>query len=93
VGERFAAPHLGGAALLEVDLETGFLHQIRATLAHLGHPVLGDRTYAPEPIASAAPRQMLHAARIAVDEIEAESPDPGDLGAALAALRGGTGAA
>lgn len=34
-----------GATLVEVELETGFLHQIRASLAHLGHPVLGDREY------------------------------------------------
>jgi len=33
------------ATLVEVALETGFLHQIRASLAHLGHPVLGDREY------------------------------------------------
>jgi 23S rRNA pseudouridine1911/1915/1917 synthase len=33
------------ATLVEVDLETGFLHQIRATLAHVGHPILGDSDY------------------------------------------------
>jgi 23S rRNA pseudouridine1911/1915/1917 synthase len=33
------------ASLLEIVLETGRYHQIRVQLAHLGHPVLGDRKY------------------------------------------------
>jgi 23S rRNA pseudouridine955/2504/2580 synthase len=33
------------ATLVEVDLETGRMHQIRAHAAHLGHPVLGDPKY------------------------------------------------
>ncbi|MEJ2038354.1 MAG: RNA pseudouridine synthase [Desulfosarcinaceae bacterium] len=32
-------------SLLEISLETGRRHQIRAQLAHLGCPILGDRTY------------------------------------------------
>jgi 23S rRNA pseudouridine1911/1915/1917 synthase len=77
------------ASLLEVELETGFLHQVRATLAHLGWPVLGDRTYGPDPSAdpSAADRQLLHAAGLAFDEIRAVAPDPPDLAEALARLR------
>lgn len=76
-----------GAALLEVGLETGFLHQIRVSLAHLGHPILGDRLYASPEVAARAPRQLLHAARLALQEIAVEAPDPPDLAAALAALR------
>ncbi len=75
------------ASLVEVRLETGFLHQIRAGFAHLGHPVLGDPTYGPEH-ADRAPRQMLHSARLAFEEIAAESPDPADLALLLAGLRG-----
>ena len=35
----------GGRSLLLVELETGRRHQIRVHLAHIGHPILGDRLY------------------------------------------------
>ena len=33
------------ASLLKIDLITGKTHQIRAHLAHIGHPILGDGKY------------------------------------------------
>jgi 23S rRNA pseudouridine1911/1915/1917 synthase len=68
----------GGATLVEVEPVTGFLHQIRVALAHLGHPVLGDGVYGAGG-AAPAPRLMLHAAAIGYREIEARSPDPADF--------------
>ncbi|MBO5052094.1 MAG: RluA family pseudouridine synthase [Clostridia bacterium] len=35
----------GGDALLEIDLLTGRTHQIRAHMAHVGHPLWGDGKY------------------------------------------------
>lgn len=61
-------------SVLRVDLETGFLHQVRAGLAHLGHPVVGDWLYrGPE-----APRLGLHAWRIQAESfgLQAEAPPP-----------------
>jgi 23S rRNA pseudouridine1911/1915/1917 synthase len=76
------------ATLVEVRPKTGFLHQIRATFAHLGFPIVGDRIYATAGDASGAPRQMLHAARLEFEEVAAASPDPADFAALCARLRG-----
>jgi 23S rRNA pseudouridine1911/1915/1917 synthase len=82
---------LRGATLIEIEPRTGFLHQIRASMAHLGHPLLGDARYggpvAPDPAAGGACRQMLHAAEIGLEEISAGAPDPPDLLACLDELR------
>jgi 23S rRNA-/tRNA-specific pseudouridylate synthase len=66
---------------------TGFLHQIRATLAHLGAPLAGDRTYGPARDATGATRHMLHAARVHYRDVEAESRDAPDFAALLERLR------
>ncbi len=76
------------ATLVDVKLETGFLHQIRATMAHIGHPVLGDLEYGGvgEEMPGRASRQMLHAAKLDLDEIRVEIPLPDDFEALLAEL-------
>jgi 23S rRNA pseudouridine1911/1915/1917 synthase len=48
------------ATLIECRLHSGRTHQIRVHLHHLGHPLLGDKVYAPR-LAEDFPRQMLHA--------------------------------
>jgi len=69
------------ATLVEVRLETGFLHQIRATLAHVGHPLLGDVEYGGPTVVDGLEiaRPMLHAAHLAVDEIDVEVVPPADF--------------
>lgn len=83
------------ASCVDVQLETGFLHQIRATMAHLGHPILGDREYGGASHVSGieVPRPMLHAAKLSVDEIAVEIPLPADFVAVLERLRGSKGPA
>ncbi len=44
--ERFGDPGDPVASLLACRLETGRTHQIRVHMAHAGHPLLGDATYA-----------------------------------------------
>lgn len=73
------------ATLVEVEPVTGFLHQIRVALAHLGHPVVGDAVYGGDS-ASAAPRLMLHAAAVRFSEIDVRSPDPLEFREALRSL-------
>ena len=65
--------------LLRLELHSGRTHQIRVHLEHIGHPVVGDPTYAgggsrrvsgaarrqAEALAQATPRQALHAAGLA----------------------------
>lgn len=74
-------------SLIEIELGTGFLHQIRAMFTHMGHPVVGDKLYGDATnIKLQAQRQMLHASYIKVMDIEAHSPDPEDFSALLKQL-------
>jgi 23S rRNA pseudouridine1911/1915/1917 synthase len=75
------------ASLIEVDLHTGFLHQVRAMMNALGHPVIGDRVYGDPSAAIDAPRQMLHAKSLAFEAIHAEAPMPVDMQQVLQSLR------
>ncbi|MFQ5512817.1 MAG: pseudouridine synthase [Myxococcota bacterium] len=64
---------IGDTTLLEVTLVTGVRHQIRAGLAQLGHPVLGDRLYG-SPLA--LERHLLHATSLRAPDLAADSPAP-----------------
>jgi len=76
VEERFGEGRkdFAPASLVKCRLETGRTHQIRVHMAHIGHPLVGDRDYGqafrtkanrlPEPLRAtvqAFPRQALHA--------------------------------
>ncbi len=46
VGDDYAG---GPISLLRLQAHTGRLHQLRVHLAHIGHPVIGDKIYGPDP--------------------------------------------
>jgi len=79
-----------GVTLLDVEISTGVMHQIRAHLAAIGHPVVGDRIYGNDPRPS--DRHLLHAQRLSYDQpatgerIVVESPLAEDFSAALQRL-------
>jgi tRNA pseudouridine32 synthase/23S rRNA pseudouridine746 synthase len=82
-----------GAALMQLDPETGRMHQLRVHLAHLGRPIAGDARYGGALVVGghAAPRLMLHAAALSFPhpsggEKRLEAPTPADMAELIAAL-------
>ena len=81
-----------GFTLVDVEIATGVLHQIRAHLAFIGHPLAGDDLYG-GPRLPGLSRHFLHAARLGFAHPSGgralfESPLPPDLSRALADVRG-----
>ena len=76
----------GGSNISQVTcrLETGRTHQIRAHLASLGHPLLGDTLYGGRAIEGAT-RQMLHAHQLQFEDpvrggsVEFTAPPAADM--------------
>jgi 23S rRNA pseudouridine1911/1915/1917 synthase len=97
-GAREARTHFTVLELLpadsyvEVRLETGRTHQIRAHFAAIGHPLAGDPTYGAGE-SHGLRRQFLHAHRLAFthpssgERLEFDSELPPELDAALALAR------
>jgi 23S rRNA pseudouridine1911/1915/1917 synthase len=83
----------GPVAVLRLRIETGRTHQIRVHLAHIGHPVVGDRTYGRQRAFPGADRQMLHAAQLGFTHprtgkaVEFKAPLPADMATLLAQWR------
>ncbi len=83
---------LASETYLQVRLETGRTHQIRAHFAAIGHPLIGDRTYGGVERYELQ-RQFLHAHRLAFTHPESgealsfDSELPTDLRTALDAAR------
>lgn len=84
--------HAERVSLLEVTLETGRTHQIRVHLAHLGHPIVGDRVYGGGGDVARSlglTRPFLHAWKLAFPHpdddhvVEVTDPLPADLAGSL----------
>jgi len=52
------------SARVKLKPKTGRSHQLRVHMLSLGHPILGDYFYAPEPILKKSQRLLLHASEI-----------------------------
>ena len=82
-----------GAALLELDPQTGRMHQLRVHLAALGRPIAGDARYGGALVVGghAVPRLMLHARALgfphpAGGTKRLEAAPPADMAGLIAAL-------
>ncbi len=76
---------IGSCCLVEAKPRTGRMHQIRIHMAHIGCPVIGDKTYWKGKLKIKIPRQMLHASSITLvhpsgeQEITFTAPLPEDF--------------
>jgi 23S rRNA pseudouridine1911/1915/1917 synthase len=86
----------GAYTLVELRLETGRTHQIRVHMAHIGHPVVGDRRYGPRRPDLGLEGQFLHAAVLGFRHprtgayLEFSAPLPRELAAVLERLESGS---
>lgn len=107
--DAWAVSRFASTDLLRLELHTGRTHQIRVHLESVGHPVVGDPVYGAggarritdagqaraRALEALAPRQALHAARLAFRHpvsgtpLELASPWPADLWPLLTAAAGG----
>jgi 23S rRNA-/tRNA-specific pseudouridylate synthase len=78
-----------GWSLVRAEICTGVTHQVRAHLAMVGHPLLGDRKYGGPPGPTVARRgQLLHASRLSIaDTIDVSADVPADFRRAYEHLR------
>jgi len=81
------------AALLELDPETGRMHQLRVHLASIGRPIAGDARYGGALVVAGqpVPRLMLHAAQLTFPhpsggDMRLKAPTPPDMLGLLATL-------
>lgn len=77
-----------GVSLLKIMPKTGRTHQIRAHMVHIGHPIVGDKTYSKKESRLGLKRMALHAHSISFKDMNGElkhvmAPFPGDFSSAI----------
>lgn len=98
-GGREAVTHIsvlerfGKYTYIKCTLQTGRTHQIRVHTKHLGHPILGDKTYGLKKEEFALSGQLLHAGEIKFihpqsgEEVSFTAPLPDDFKKTLEKIR------
>lgn len=82
---------IGVGSLVRLSMDTGRTHQIRVHLSHIGHPLLGDRSYGGRP--SSIGRPALHSTRLrflqprSEELVDLTAPLPNDMIALVESLR------
>ncbi|MFH1375294.1 MAG: RluA family pseudouridine synthase [Patescibacteria group bacterium] len=71
-------------ALLEIEIKTGRMHQIRVHLSAIGHPVIGDELYGYDKSEKALfprkrGRMLLHASKLKILDYEFEAKIPSEF--------------
>lgn len=93
VTDFFVEERFGIYTLVRCKLRTGRTHQIRVHMKHLGHPIVGDKTYGVKKEEFNLTGQLLHAGKIGFihpvtkEKVYFTAPLPEDFEKVLALLR------
>ncbi len=94
ITDYFVEERFGIYTLVRCKLKTGRTHQIRVHMKHIGHPIVGDKTYGVKKEEFNLAGQLLHAGKIGFihpvtkDNREYTAPLPEDFEKVLKILRG-----
>lgn len=93
VTDFFVQERFGIYTLVRCKLRTGRTHQIRVHMRHIGHPIVGDKTYGIKKEEFNLPGQLLHAGKIGFihpltkEKVNYTAPLPEDFERVLNLLR------
>lgn len=93
VTDYFVIERFGMYTLVRCKLHTGRTHQIRVHMRHIGHPIVGDKTYGVKKEEFNLEGQLLHAGKIGFrhpktgEKVTFSAPLPGDFEHVLDILR------
>ncbi|MBQ8002479.1 MAG: RluA family pseudouridine synthase [Clostridia bacterium] len=94
ITDYFVEERFGIYTLVRCKLKTGRTHQIRVHMKHIGHPIVGDKTYGVKKEEFNLPGQLLHAGKIGFihpitkEKVQFTAPLPEDFEKVLTFLRG-----